>query len=58
MNQGLEVDNYMEPAPNNVLLVDTPADDTLFEGQTWVWDVINHRTMVAQNQNNPPFKNS
>ena len=34
-NQGLEVDDDMEPPPENITLVDTPAADTLFEGQTW-----------------------
>ena len=33
-NWGLEVDDDMEPAPDNVPLVDTPAADTLFEGYT------------------------
>ena len=27
----------MEPAPENVPSVDTPATDTLFEVQTWGW---------------------
>ena len=31
-NQGLGFDDDMEPPPKNVPLVDTPADDTLFEG--------------------------
>ena len=31
-NQGLEVDDDMEPAPENVPLVKTLADDTMFEG--------------------------
>ena len=30
-NQGLEVDDYMEPTPNNVPSFDTPASDTLFQ---------------------------
>ena len=29
-NQGMEVDDDMEPSPDNVPSVDTPADDTLF----------------------------
>ena len=57
MNQGLEVDDYMEPPPYNVSLVHTPADDTLFEGQTWGWYGINLRAVVAQNQNENFFKN-
>ena len=32
MNQGLEVDSAMEPAPENVPSVDTPVADTLFGG--------------------------
>ena len=31
-NHGLEVDDGMEPAPNNIPLVDTTDADTLFEG--------------------------
>ena len=46
-NQGLEVDDDMEPAPKNVPLVENPAADTLFEGQTWRWDGIDHRAVVA-----------
>ena len=56
-NQGLEVDDDMEPAPDNVPLVDTPADNTLFEGQTWGWYGIDSCAIVAQNQNEPSFKN-
>ena len=58
MNQGLEVDDDMEPAPKNVLLVDTYVADTLFEGHKWGWDVIDCRAVVAQNQNETSFKNS
>ena len=47
----------MEPAHNNVPLVDTTAADTLFEGQTWGWDGIDLRAVVSQNQNDPSFKN-
>ena len=47
----------MEPSPNNVPLVDTPAADTLFEGNTWGWDVIDSHAMVSQNHNEPSFKN-
>ena len=46
----------MELAPNNVTFVDTPASDTLFEGQTWEWDDIDFRAVVEQNQNKPYFK--
>ena len=56
-NQVLEVDDDMEQAPNTVPLVDTPDDDTLFEGQKWGWDGIYCRAVVAQNQNEPSFKN-
>ena len=34
-NQGLEIDDSMEPSPENSPSVDTPDSDTLFEGQTW-----------------------
>ena len=47
----------MEPAPDNVPSIENPAADTLFEGQTWGWDGIDHRSMVAQNHNEPSFKN-
>ena len=57
MNQGLEFDDEMEPSPENVPLVDTPTADTLFEGQTWGWDGIDCRAVVAHNQNEPSFKN-
>ena len=46
-NQGLEVDDYTEPAPENVPLFHTPAADTLFQGQAWGWDVIDCRAMVS-----------
>ena len=46
----------MEPAPENVNLVDTPADDTLFEGQTWGRDGIDCCAVAAQNQNEDPSK--
>ena len=46
-NQGLEVDDDMEPAPENVPLVDTPTADTLFEGHTWGLDGINLCAVVA-----------
>ena len=55
-NQDMEVDDDMEPAPENVPLFDNPASDTLFEVQTWGWDGIYFRDMVAQNQNEPSFK--
>ena len=47
----------MEPAPDNVPSVDNPASDILFEGQAWGWDGIDRRAMVAQNHNEPTFKN-
>ena len=47
----------MELSPENVPLVDTPDADTLFEGKTWGWDGIDCRAVVAQNQNEPSFKN-
>ena len=53
----MEVDYYMEPLPKNVLLVDTPNDDTLFEGHIWGRVGIDCRAVVAQNQNEPSFKN-
>ena len=46
-NQGLEVDDDIEPAPDNVPLVDTPDSDTLFEGKTWGWYGIDRRAVVA-----------
>ena len=57
MNQGLEVDYDMKPDPNHVTLVNTPADEKLFEGQTWGWDGTNRRSVVAQDYNEPSFKN-
>ena len=47
----------METAPDNVTLVDTSAADTLSEGQTWEWDGIYRYAVVAQNHNDPSFKN-
>ena len=47
----------MGPAPENVPLVDTAGADIMFEGQTWGWDGIDSCAVVAQNQNEPPFKN-
>ena len=52
----MEVDDDMEPDPNNVLLVDTPSVDTLFEGQKLGWDGIDQRAVVAHNQNELSFK--
>ena len=56
-NQGMDFDDDMEPSPRNVPLVDTPADHTLFEGQTWWWDGIDLRYLISQNHNDPSFKN-
>ena len=53
----MEVDDDMEPSPENVPSVDTPAADTLFEGHTWGWDGIDLHDVVSQNQNEPSFKN-
>ena len=53
----MEVDDDMEPAPENVPLVENVAADTLFEGHTWGWDSIDRRSVVAQNQNEPSFQN-
>ena len=47
----------MEPSPQNFPLVDTPAAGRLFERHTWGWDVIDCCAVVAQNQNEPSFKN-
>ena len=47
----------MKPASENVPSVKTPDDDTLFEGQTWGWDVIDFRAAVSNNQNYPYLKN-
>ena len=46
-NRGLKVYDDMEPAPENVPLVYTTATDTLFEIQTWGWDGIDRRAVVA-----------
>ena len=56
-NQGMDFDDDMERAPENVPLFNTPADDTLFEGQTWGWDGIDFRAVLAQNHNDPSFQN-
>ena len=56
-NQGLEVDDYMEPSPKIVPLVYNPAADTRFEGHTWGCNSIYFRAVVAQNHNEPSFKN-
>ena len=49
----MEVDDDMEPSPDNFPLVDLPDSKTLFEVQTWGWDVIDLCAVVAQNQNEP-----
>ena len=54
--KGLEVDYDMEPVPIHVSLVDTLADDTLFEGHTWGWYCIYRWAVVAHNQNELSFK--
>ena len=46
----------MEPAPDKFPSVNTPATDTMFEGQTWGWYGIDRRAEVSQNQNEPYFK--
>ena len=56
-NQGIGVYDDMEPAPDNVPSVDTPSDDTLFEGHTLGWGGIDIHAVVAQNHNEPSFKN-
>ena len=56
-NQRLGVDDDMEPSPDNVPLVHTPASDTLFEVQTWGWDGIYIQAVLTQNQNEPSFRN-
>ena len=56
-NEVLEVDYDMEPAPNNVTLVETPAAETMYDGHKWGWDGIDTRVMVAQNHNYSSFKN-
>ena len=55
-NKVTKVDYYMKPAPKNVNLVQTTADNTLFEGHTWGWDGTNRCAVVAQNYNIPSFK--
>ena len=47
----------MEPTPENITLIDTPSDETLFEGQTWGQYGVDHRAVISQNQNEPSFKN-
>ena len=52
----MEVDDEMEPFTIHVSLVDTLADDTLFEGHTWRWYCIDCHAVVAHNQNEISFK--
>ena len=47
----------MEPTPKNFPLIETPSYDKLFEGHTWGWDGIYCRAVLAQNHNEPSFKN-
>ena len=54
----MEFDDDMEPAPDNVHLLDTTDAEILFEGNTWGWYDIDCLAVVVQNQNEPPFKNS
>ena len=56
-NQGMEVDDDMEPVPENVPLAENPYSETQFEVHKWGWDGINRRDVVAQNQHEPSFKN-
>ena len=56
-NQGLEVDNGMEPALNKFPLVYTPDSDTLFEGQKLSWYGIDCHVVVAHNQKETCSKN-
>ena len=56
MNQGLDIDDDMEPVSKNLTSVNTPASDTLFEGHKWGWYGINCCAVVAQNQNEDPSK--
>ena len=56
-NQVLDVDDDMEPDPYNILSVENPATNTLIKVQTWGWDGINRRAVIAQNHNGPSFKN-
>ena len=47
----------MEPYPDNFTSVYATDTETFFEGQTWWYDGIYSRAVVAQNQNEPSFKN-
>ena len=53
----MDVDDDMEPAPDNFPLVETPSAATLFEGHIWGWDGIYRHAVVSKNQNEPSLKN-
>ena len=57
MNQVLEIDYDMKSAPKNFPLGYNPDAETMFEVHTWGWDGIDLRAVVAQNHNEPSFKN-
>jgi hypothetical protein len=59
-NQGFNLDDDREPAPENVPTEDeTPTQVTdLKEGQSWGWDAIDHRAIVKPEKEGHTFKNN
>ncbi len=56
-NQGLEVDDDNEPAPENIPAVgDIPLQTNLYPGQTWGWDGIDQRELVIQTKKDASFE--
>ncbi len=54
-NQGLEVDDDNQPAPENV--PEPPMTTNLYAGQTWGWDGIDQREVVINTKNDASFEN-
>ncbi len=59
-NQGLEVDDDNEPAPENIptnYANEVPLTTSLYPGQRWGWDGIDQREVAIQTKNGAGFEN-
>ncbi len=57
-NQGLEVDDNNEPAPENIPAAgEIPLTTNLQPGQSWGWDGIDEREVVVQTKKDASLEN-
>ena len=59
-NQGFNVDDDREPAPENIPTSEEQSiqDSGLKEGQSWGWDGIDRRSIVKSEREGHSFKNN